>query len=100
MHIYIEMLYPPWQTTPASSWFPQLLLSMKLLWEQLNRSVSEPVHWTPLRMGDWESSLNKPLVTAMAPVHVCIEWWIKDQFRSTNSYILYATFGNHMILMD
>ena len=44
---------------------------MKLLWEQLSRSVSEPVHWTPLTVGDWESSLNKPLVTAIAPVCVC-----------------------------
>ena len=72
VYIWYSVLELPWQTTPASSEGPQLLLSMKLLWEQLSRSVSAPVHWKSLTVGDWEGSLNVPLVIAIAPVYVCV----------------------------
>ena len=67
--LVLQILCSLWQTTPASSFKPQF--SIRLLWEQLSRSVSEPVHWTPLTVGDWEESLKIALKNFSY-----IEWWI------------------------
>ena len=58
----------------------------------MSRSVSEPVHWTPLTVGNWEGSLNLPLVTAIAPV-VKISFIRGKQYKQKCALVLNFLLG-------